>query len=134
MVNNTLGYSKVDVATWARKEHFEILSTVGACTFSQTAQLDVTALLAYTKAAELKFYPVMIHVIAKLVNRFPEFRMAMKNGELVLWDVVHPSYTIFHQSTETFSSLWTCYADDLGTFLQGFSSDREKYGRDHLFS
>lgn len=133
MVNNTLGYSKVDVATWARKKHFEILSTVGSCTFSQTAQLDVTELLAYTKAEGLKFYPVMIHVIAKLVNRFPEFRMAMKDGELVLWDVVHPSYTIFHHSTETFSSLWTCYADDLSDFLQVYSDDREKYGGDHSY-
>lgn len=128
MINDNPGYTRVDISTWARKEHFEILNTVGSCTFSQTAQLDVTKLLLCTKTMGLKFYPVMIHIIAKLVNRFPEFRMAIKGGELVLWDVVHPSYTIFHERTETFSSLWTSYAEDLGTFLQGYASDREKYG------
>ncbi|MCK6023748.1 chloramphenicol acetyltransferase, partial [Klebsiella pneumoniae] len=38
--------------------------------------------------------------------------MAMKDGELVIWDSVHPCYTVFHEQTETFSSLWSEYHDD----------------------
>ncbi len=40
----------------------------------------------------------------------------MKDGELVIWDSVHPCYTVFHEQTETFSSLWSEYHDDFGSF------------------
>ncbi|HAP2020884.1 TPA: FAD-dependent oxidoreductase [Escherichia coli] len=57
-----------------------------------------------------------------------EFRMAMKDGELVIWDSVHPCYTVFHEQTETFSSLWSEYHDDFRQFLHIYSQDVACYG------
>lgn len=71
-----MSYSEFDVSSWGRKEHFEVLSSVGQCTFSQTVQLDITKLLEHVKSNGYKFYPCIIHVIAKTVNRFAEFKMA----------------------------------------------------------
>ncbi|WP_312595987.1 type A chloramphenicol O-acetyltransferase [Stutzerimonas nitrititolerans] len=123
-----MGYTEVDLSSWERKEHFEAFQSIAQCTFSQTVQLDITALLKRAKAQGWKFYPTMIHLIARLLNKHSEFRMAMKGGALVTWDVIHPSYTIFHEKTETFSSLWCHHNEDLGHFLKTFSDDMDNYG------
>ncbi|HGT7006047.1 TPA: CatA-like O-acetyltransferase, partial [Escherichia coli] len=68
------------------------------------------------------------HLLARLMNAHPEFRMAMKDGELVIWDSVHPCYTVFHEQTETFSSLWSEYHDDFRQFLHIYSQDVACYG------
>ena len=57
-----------------------------------------------------------------------EVRMAMKDGELGIWDSVHPCYTVFHEQTETFSSLWSEYHDDFRQFLHIYSQDVACYG------
>jgi len=32
------------------------------------------------------------------------------DGNIGYFDIIHPAYTIFHQDTETFSSIWTEYS------------------------
>lgn len=126
-------YSKIDLSNWKRKEHFQIFNSIGQCTFSQTVQLDITGLLEYANINGYKFYPVMIHLISKVVNRFAEFKMAMKGENLVVWDEVHPSYTVFHRDTETFSSLWSRYESDFKDFLSEYNKDTEKYSGDESY-
>ncbi len=106
MEKKITGYTTVDISQWHRKEHFEAFQSVAQCTYNQTVQLDITAFLKTVKKNKHKFYPAFIHILARLMNAHPEFRMAMKDGELVIWDSVHPCYTVFHEQTETFSSLW----------------------------
>ncbi len=67
------------------------------------------------------------------MNAHPEFRMAMKDGELVIWDSVHPCYTVFHEQTETFSSLWSEYHDDFRQFLHIYSQDVACYGENPAY-
>lgn len=127
MKKDNAGYTVVDLSRWKRKEHFEVFQSIAQCTFSQTVQLDITNLLKYTKDQNWKFYPSMIHLIAGLLNKHSEFRMAIKDDSLVTWDVIHPSYTIFHEKTETFSSLWCHYDDDIHHFLKKFSDNAALY-------
>ncbi|CAH3387018.1 MULTISPECIES: type A chloramphenicol O-acetyltransferase [Enterobacter] len=121
-------YTPVDLSRWARKEHFEVFQTFAQCTFSQTVQLDITGLLKNTKKFGWKFYPTIIFLLSQAVNRHAEFRMAMKDDELIVWNEVHPSYTIFHNETETFSSLWSPYDGNILHFLDAYSADVARYG------
>lgn len=125
-----VGYTVVDLSQWGRKEHFEAFQSFAQCTFSQTVQLDITSLLKTVKQNGYKFYPTFIYIISRLVNKHAEFRMAMKDGELVIWDSVNPGYTIFHEQTETFSSLWSYYHKDINHFLKTYSEDIAQYGDD----
>ena len=62
------------------------------------------------------------------MNAHPEFRMAMKDGELVIW-IVFTLVTPFSMSKlETFSSLWSEYHDDFRQFLHIYSQDVVCYG------
>ncbi|MDX4949764.1 type A chloramphenicol O-acetyltransferase [Proteus mirabilis] len=128
MGTKNMGYTVVDLSQWERKEHFEAFQSFAQCTFSQTVQLDITSLLKTVKQNGYKFYPTFIYIISQLVNKHAEFRMAMKDGELVIWDSVNPGYTIFHEQTETFSSLWSYYHKDINQFLKTYSEDIAQYG------
>lgn len=127
MKNITPEYTVVDLSRWARKEHFDAFQSFAQCTFSQTVQIDITALLKHIKEVGWKFYPTMIFLLAKIVNRHAEFRMAIKNNELVVWNDSHPAYTIFHDETETFSSLWSHYDGNIHHFQNVFSEDVARY-------
>lgn len=130
MDNKRVNYTSVDLSQWKRKEHFQAFQSFAKSTFSQTVQLDITALLKTVKCNGYKFHPTFIHIITRLINAHTEFRMAMKDGELIIWDVIHPGYTLFHEETETFSSLWSYYHEDLSQFLQTYSEDVAHYGDD----
>lgn len=121
-------YTPVDLSRWARKEHFEVFQSFAQSTINQTVLIDITALLNHVKETGWKFYPTIIFLISKIVNRHPEFRMAIKNNELVVWNNSHPSYTIFHNETETFSSLWSTYDGNIHHFQAVYSEDVAQYG------
>ncbi|MCS3464736.1 MULTISPECIES: type A chloramphenicol O-acetyltransferase [Citrobacter] len=121
-------YTPVDLSCWARKEHFEVFQTFAQSTFNQTVLLDITALLKHIKEVGWKFYPTIIFLLSKVVNRHTEFRMAIKDNELVIWNEVHPSYTIFHNETETFSSLWSHYDGNIHHFQHVYAEDMARYG------
>lgn len=127
MNQQNAGYTVVDVDQWHRKEHFHAFQSVAQCTFSQTVQLDITALLRTVKKNGYKLYPTFIYIITRLMHKHAEFRMAMKDDELIIWDVIHPGYTIFHEDTETFSSLWSYYHNDITHFFQSYSEDMAQY-------
>lgn len=97
-------------------------------TINQTVLLDITALLKHIKEVGWKFYPTIIFLLSKVVNRHTEFRMAIKDNELVIWNEVHPSYTIFHNETETFSSLWSHYDGNIHHFQHVYAEDMARYG------
>lgn len=128
MKKTTPEYTPVDLSRWARKEHFEVFQSFAQCTFNQTVLLDITALLKHIKQVGWKFYPTIIFLLSKVVNSHAEFRMAIKNNELVIWNEVHPSYTIFHNETETFSSLWSHYDGNIHHFQKVYSEDTAQYG------
>lgn len=121
-------YTAVNLSRWARKEHFEVFQGFAQSTFNQTVLVDITVLLSHIKNVGWKFYPTIIFLVAKIVNRHPEFRMAMKDNELVIWNEIHPNYTIFHNETETFSSLWSHYDGDIQHFQKTYSEDMARYG------
>lgn len=128
MKKTTLGYTPVDLSRWARREHFEVFQSFAQSTFNQTVLVDITALLKHIKQVGWKFYPTIIFLLSKIVNSHAEFRMAIKNNELVTWDEIHPSYTIFHKETETFSSLWSHYDGNIHHFQNVYAEDIARYG------
>ena len=64
----------------------------------------------------------MIYLLSKAVNTHPEFKMAMKEGELIVWDHVEPVYTVLHPETETFSALSVPCTGTLAAFIQAYET------------
>ncbi|OOG19925.1 type A chloramphenicol O-acetyltransferase [Sphingobacterium sp. CZ-UAM] len=126
-------YKTINLADWKRKEHFSIYRSQMKCGFSLTTKINITNLLPFIKENGYKFYPVMIYLITKAVNNHDAFKMAMKEGRLIVWDYVNPIYTVLHPETETFSALSTVYDEDFAAFMANYNRVAERHGDDLRF-
>jgi chloramphenicol O-acetyltransferase type A len=124
-----MNFNRIELDTWSRKPYFEHYLNRVRCTYSMTANIDITRLLAEVKGKGIKLYPALLHMIAAVVNRHREFRTCFDaEGRLGYWDRMSPGYTIFHDDDKTFSSIWTSYCDDFHAFYRRYLDDRNKYG------
>lgn len=125
----------IDRSQWSREPYFEHYMNNVRCTFSLTANLDIARLLKATKRQGIKLYPVLLHMIATVVNRHREFRTCVNaEGTLGYWECLSPSYTIFHNEDQTFSNLWTLYDPGFSTFYKRYLEDGEAYGHVKRFA
>lgn len=118
-------FTLIDVKNWDRKEYFEHYFSNIPCTYSMTIKLDITNI----KTKNQNLYSTMLYFIMRVINQHQEFRISFnKEGELGIYDKMLPSYTIFHEDTETFSSLWTECFDDYNDFYKAYKKDIMEYG------
>lgn len=118
----------IDLDSWKRKDYYEHYMNAVRCNYSVTLNLDIDTLVKRVKSLGLKAYPVHIYMIAKIVNSFTEFRMALaEEGRPGYWDVSNPSYTIFNKAAESFSSIYTPYENDFSRFYESCLADMETY-------
>ena len=116
-------FSPIDFSAWPRASHFAYYTETIRTNYAVTVRLDVSALLPRLRARGLRFYPAMLYAVMRTVNRRPEFRMAYRDGVLGIYEVCHPSYTIFHPDDQTFSDIWSEYHDDFARFYAGVVRD-----------
>ncbi len=119
-------FTYIDVDSWKRKEHFYHFLEATPCTYSMTTSIPITPIITKKK----HIYSTMIHCITTAVNQFKEFRTALdpQNSKPGIFDTMHPSYTIFHKETETFSNIWTKYSETYADFYQSYKHDIAQFG------
>lgn len=123
-----MNYALIDLNEWNRGNLFRFYINKMRIVMSLTTDIDVTVLKAYTKEHKLDFYPAMVWVVSKVVNSHDEFKYSWDaGGNLIKWDFVSPSYTVFHDDDENFTKMVTEYADDLFEFCGRVAADRERY-------
>jgi chloramphenicol O-acetyltransferase type A len=109
----------IDLTTWPRREHFEHYRDRVPCTYAMTVDVDVTELRSALSGTAVKSSVAVIWALSTIVNRHQELRMALDpDGAPAVWDVVHPAFTVFNPTRETFASVWSPHRDDFGTFHQ----------------
>jgi chloramphenicol O-acetyltransferase type A len=124
-----MGFNLIDIERWDRKPYFEHYLNDVTCTYSMTANIEITDLLQETKRSKLKLYPVLIYILAAAVNQYREFRTCFdRNGKLGYWDSMNPCYTIFHKDSEAFSNIWTEYNESFPSFYAAYLDDMNNYG------
>jgi chloramphenicol O-acetyltransferase type A len=122
-------FNPIVIDNWSRKPYFEHYLNNVRCTYSMTANIDITRLLAELKIQGIKLNPALIHMITTVVNRHSEFRTCFDSeGRLGYWDSLSPSFTVFHDDDKTFSSIWTLYSEDFNDFYSRYLDDMKKYG------
>ncbi|MGG2933002.1 type A chloramphenicol O-acetyltransferase [Bacillus pacificus] len=121
----------IDREKWNREQYFEHYLKL-KCTFSMTVHVDITRLLKELHQKGIKFYPVFIYLISKVVNNHKEFRTSFnEEGALGYWEEMIPSYTIFHKDDKSFSSIWTDYSSDFHIFYRNYEEDMRLYTNVH---
>lgn len=118
----------VDRDSWSRTVYFDYYFNVIKCRYNIGADLDITNLQRFRKERGLKFFPVMLYAVMRAVNAHEEFRMAFnERRELGFWDWLCPCYTLFHPETETFTDIWSEYAEEFPRFYATVVDDMARY-------
>lgn len=120
-----MNFNLIDFNRWQRKEYFNYYFSDVPCTYSMTADIDISKL----KKSNMKIYPTMLYLITSLVNKYEEFRTALNHeGNVGIFTEMCPCYTVFHKDSETFSNIWTEFNKDYSVFCSNYNIDIEKYG------
>lgn len=130
----TMNFKSIDISQWKRREYFEHYLNQVPCTYSMTLNLDSTELLKELKKRDIKLYPTMIYLLSMIVNKHEEFRTTIdKDAGVGIFDFLHPSYTIFQNTSETFTNIWTEYTPSFPEFYKQYMSDVRNYGATKSF-
>ncbi len=123
-----MNYSIIDLNTWERSSLFKFYIDNMRIVMSLTVDMDVAPLLAYARKNKLSFYSSMIWVVSKVINSHDEFKYGWNsNGDLIRWDYISPSYTMFNQEDESFTKFVTEYTDSLLDFCKRVADDQRRY-------
>lgn len=68
-----MSFHRVDLENWPRRPYFEHDFHTLPCTYSMTADVDVTVLLPWLREKSMRFYPAVIFGLARAVNADPAF-------------------------------------------------------------
>lgn len=123
-----MGYRVIDRENYYRKDVFRHFSEDCKCSVSMTARVDVTDLAECSRRTGTKFYLNFLYLLAKVMNSREDYRMGYlwQTGELVCYDVVHPTQYVFHDDTETCTPVYTEYSEDYETFYSNALRDLEE--------
>lgn len=110
-------FHRIDIESWERREFYKHFINEVRCTYSTTVQIDITNL------KKQMLYPAMIWLLTQTVNEMPEFRTALTDQGLGIYDEVHPAYTVFNKSSKNFSGIWTEFNPDYHEFLKSYKAD-----------
>ena len=98
-----MNYKVIDKETYYRKGVFRHFTEDCKCSTSMTARIDVTELVAYSKAKGTKFYINFLYILSKVINSRDDYKMGYlwQTDELICYDVMNPMQYVFHDDTET---------------------------------
>ena len=84
----------IDINGWKRKVPYENFIGYTNPVFSLSTRLDVTNLCERCEQNKTSFFVDFLYVVMKCLNSIEEFRLRILNGEVVLYDEIHPSYIV----------------------------------------
>ena len=119
-------FHTIDMEKWpgAQMYHYftEIVTTT---TYSVTVRLDITALWHSMQEKHLRFFPLYLYLVTHSLSQQPEFCLALRNGVLGYWEVLHPYYPVFHTDSKSITFISTRYDPACKVFYQNCRTDME---------
>ena len=130
-----MNYKVIDRETYYRKNVFRHFSEDCKCSISMTARIDVTELVAYSKRTGTKFYINFLYLLSKVLNSRDDYKMdyLYQKDELICYDVINPCHYVFHEDTETCTTVHSVYCEDYKTFYENALRDLENAKDDHEY-
>ena len=124
-------FKKIDLNNWDRSQYFYYFTKMLPTGYCISVDIDITNTYAKIKNNNKKFFPAYLYVASKVISEMKEFRIANLEGELGYYEVLHPSYAIFHKDDNTMSNMWTEYDENFDVFYNNYINDQNKYGDNH---
>ncbi len=92
----------IDMATWERAEHYKFFHAMDYPQYNICMDVDITSFLEKIKEKKLPFYYAMIYAAMAAANEVEAFKYRIHGDEVVIHEVLHPSFTDLAQGSELF--------------------------------
>lgn len=119
-------FETIDMENWPRAELYKLYTEQwGTVTYSLTKKLSVEKLVPYLKENGIKFVPAVMWLVSREINRIENFRLAVQDGKLGKWDVIHPMFpTLNAYENMTFHGL--NYQEDFRAFYEAYLTEQQE--------
>jgi len=131
----------IDLSTWPRRKHFEIFSRFDYPHFNICSNVDITETKGLIRDLKLSINTALIYCLARSANELPEFRLRIRNDQVVEHERVQPSASViskdnlfsfctmpYHPDFQVFSQR----AEELIQFRQSHPTLEDEPGQDDL--
>ncbi len=108
--------SKIDIATWARRSHFEYFSGYDCPMFSMAFPIEADRLYHYARSHGISFFAICLHAMMKATNSVPQLCQRVENNEVWQYDKTDALTPILAANGE-FTHVVLPYHAQLETFL-----------------
>ncbi|MEL6274851.1 MAG: chloramphenicol acetyltransferase [Bacteroidota bacterium] len=108
---------KIEFTDSHRKKHFDFFRRMDQPHFGVTVNVDITLFAKHIReAAEWRFTPAFVYLLARVANELPNFRRRIRNDEVVEHPSVQPSFAVPTKDSEVFSFCTVDYHPDAREF------------------
>ncbi|MBK9735294.1 MAG: chloramphenicol acetyltransferase [Saprospiraceae bacterium] len=118
-------YSKLNIETWNRKEHFHFFCKFDEPYFGLTSLVDVTKAYAQAKERKISFFIYYLHKSLIAINRLQAMKYRIFGNEVHLYDKIHASATI-NRDDGTFGFSFIIYDEDFSVFEKNAHAEIER--------
>lgn len=119
------GVIRLTGAMYPRMEHFRHFLD-SRCAITMTDDIDVTALRNACHECSCSFYVTFLYIVSYIVNSRDEFRMTVVDGAPAVFEHVNPVHNVFHEDTETYTSIFTVWTRDYHEFCRNCEEDIQR--------
>lgn len=124
-------FKVLDLNTWNRRDYFYYFTKMMPTAYSITIDIDVTNTYQYLKTRHLKFFPSYLYITTRLLKDQPEFLIGERDGQVVQYEQLHPSFSLFHADDHSISNLWVMFSDQYQTFYDRYVATTDQYHDQH---
>ena len=118
-------YQIIDRENWKRNMHCQIFQNSLEPQYGISLELDITHFLKWLKEQHYTFTFALIYAIGKCANEIEEFRYRFLDGNVVLYDTVHTSFTYLNQETELFKFVNVPMQESMAAYVKAATEQTE---------
>lgn len=91
---------RINIENWPRRVSFEMFRNLDYPYFCLSAEMDVTRLQAQCKRGDHSPFSAVLYGISLAANMIEELRYRIRGSEIIVHDVVHPSFTLMTEAKQ----------------------------------
>lgn len=116
---------KVDIDSWARKEHFKFYKEFDEPFFGMVFNVEVSGAYEHCKNEGISFFIFYLFASLKAANAVEEFKYRIENDDILLYDTVNASPTI-SRNNGTFGFSYIDFDNDFEIFYKNAKKEIER--------
>lgn len=87
-------YKIIDINNWKGKKHYLWFKNYPIPYYVVTSRINITNLYNYVKKNNLSFFISFMYLLTVALNNIEEMRLRIVNNQVILYDQIHPAYTV----------------------------------------